>query len=610
MKHIRKRMTALLPVLALLLSLAACGGDSGSKTSESGPGELTAPVYVPQLRSAEAGGYVMGACAVGEDVYLMGMAERHSTETHPKTGETSYLFQNGCALFRGTAAGGQFEPWEHYLPLELLEETVIYALSDGMWPGEGDTLWVATGVTSQTGQQAAFLQQFGQDGTELARIDLGAAVPELCTWDIRSAIVDPEGRLYVCTADQVRVFDGELTPLFTLETGADVDWNDRLILLADGRVGLRSGQGLTPESDTGGTLRTVDCEQKDWGTAYTLPYRAGTVRPGRGGYLFFCDVGDALYGYVTEAGELKKLLSWTDVNVNAESVLSVSAPDSQRLLAVTCEAGTPEIVILTAADPAALPETVTLTYGTMELRREARADIIAFNKKHPECCIKVLDYSKYNTASDQSQGLSKLSTELLAGKIDILDTAGLPVRQYGSSGILEDLLPYLESDPELGRDALVPQVLDAALTPQYQYDANGNLLLDENGQPVEVVGGVYLPDSGLEIPVRAIREDERQQFMELLSAIDTVYDRDENIWTIVKSEAAGTFRMPVAFAGNSLGTFRCGQGRNAGHRDGPEGHRVGGKGAAICSPPLCCCCAAAYFCLCTWPGIPAPSPNR
>lgn len=247
------------------------------------------------------------------------------------------------------------------------------------------------------------------------------------------------------------MFDGELAPLFTLETGADVDWNDRLILLADGRVGLRSGQGLTPESDDGGTLRTVDCEKKDWGTAYTLPYRAGTVRPGRGGYLFFCDVGDALYGYATEAGELKKLLSWTDVNVNAE---------------------------------------------------------------------------------------------LLAGKIDILDTAGLPVRQYGSSGILEDLLPYLESDPDLGRDALVPQVLDAAMTPQYQHDANGNLLLDENGQPVEVVGGVYLPDSGLEIPVRAIREDERQQFMELLSAIDTVYDRDESIWTIVKSEAA------VFFAGD------------------------------------------------------------
>lgn len=106
MKHIRKRLAALLPVLALLLSLAACGGDPGSKTSESGPGELTAPVYVPQFRPAEAGGYVMGACAVGEDVYLMGMAERHSTETDPETGETSYLFQNGCALFRGTAAGG------------------------------------------------------------------------------------------------------------------------------------------------------------------------------------------------------------------------------------------------------------------------------------------------------------------------------------------------------------------------------------------------------------------------------------------------------------------------------------------------------------------------
>lgn len=754
MKHARKRSTALLLALAMLLTLTACGGDPSGETNETGPGELTELVYIPRFHTAESGHYTTGACAVGENVYLMGTVEQLSTETDPDTGETNYLFQNGCALFRGTSAGGKFELWGYYRSLELLDETVTYAFSDGMWPGEDDTLWVSTNVTSQTGQQTPFLQQFGQDGTELARIDLGAAAPDLSTWDIRSAVVDPADRLYICTASQVRVFGPDRNALFTLENGADVDWNDRLILLADGRVGLRSVQGLTPDSDTGGTLRTVDCEKKDWGAAYTLPFRAEKVRPGSGGYLFFCDVGNGLYGYDTASEALKKLLTWTDVNINAESVLSISALDGSRLLAVTAEAGVTETVILTAADPATLPETVTLTYGTMELQREARADIIAFNKKHPECFIKVLDCSEYNTASDQSQGLNKLSTELLVGKIDILDTDGIPVRQYGSSGILEDLLPYLESDPDLGRDALVSQVLDAALldgklyqafnsfsiltaaghpdkvgsrtgwimedlaaametmpedavifggeetgetileklvhmetdafvdweagtcrfdsedfkalltfckaisapreeeetayswvsegrqlllcgelkslgwdfllcetvfggqcsfvgyprhdgacgscfqldgataivassqhkdqawafvresflpqyqtggyfgsafpvnaldfdrmvraamTPQYQYDADGNVLLDENGQPVEMVGSSYLPNSSLEIPIRAIHEDERQQFMELLNAIDTVYDRDENIWNIVRSEAA------VFFAGD------------------------------------------------------------
>ncbi len=505
MKHIRKRTVALLLALTLLLTLAACVDDQGGNGDNRGPDEPAELVYVPQFRPAETGRYISGACAVGDAVYLMATVEQFSTETDPETGETSYLFQNGCALFRGTSAG-QFEPWEHYRSLELLEEPVTYAFSDGMWPGEDGTLWVST-YASATAGQTAFLQQFAQDGTELARIDL-STLPDVQMRGIRSAIVDPEGRLYLCTSDQILVFDGELAPLFTLKTGGPVDWNDRLILLTDGRVGLRSTQGLTPESQTGGTLLTIDCEKEDWGTSYTLPYRTGKVRPGSGGYLFFCEAGNALYGYVTEKGEMKKLLSWTDVNVNAESVLSVSALDGHRLLAVTGEVGTPELVVLTATDPATLPETVTLTYGTMELQREARADIIAFNKKHPDCFIKVLDYSEYNTASDQSQGLNKLSTELLAGKIDILDTAGIPVRQYGNSGILEDLLPYLESDPDIGRDRLVTQVLDAALQDGKLYQAFDSFsILTAAGHPSKVGDGMGWTMEELTAAMETMPED-------------------------------------------------------------------------------------------------------
>lgn len=337
--------------------------------------------------------------------------------------------------------------------------------------------------------------------------------------------MDPEGRLYVCAADQVRVFDGELAPLFTLETGADVDWNDWLILLADGRVGLRSGQGLTPESDDGGTLRTVDCEKKDWGTAYTLPYRAGTVRPGRGGYLFFCDVGDALYGYATEAGELKKLLSWTDVNVNAELVLSVSAPDSQRLLAVTCEEGTPEVVILTATDPAALPEDAVI-FGAGETGESLLEKLVAMET---------------DAFVDWEAGACRFDSEDFKALLEFcrtLPTTREEDSEYGLAMEGRQLLLCGELK-SLDWDFLLYGTVFGGRCSFVGYPRHDGAC----GSCFQL-GGVYLPDSGLEISVRAIREDERQQFMELLSAIDTVYDRDESIWTIIKSEAA------VFFAGD------------------------------------------------------------
>ena len=44
---------------------------------------------------------------------------------------------------------------------------------------------------------------------------------------------------------------------------------------------------------------------------------------------------------------------------------------------------------------------------------------------------------------------------------DILDTRELPLRQYGARGVLEDLWPFIDNDPDLGRDALMVRPLEA-----------------------------------------------------------------------------------------------------------------------------------------------------
>ena len=68
----------------------------------------------------------------------------------------------------------------------------------------------------------------------------------------------------------------------------------------------------------------------------------------------------------------------------------------------------------------------------------------------------VKDYSEYNTASDSNAGLQKLNTEIVAGMVpDILCTDGIPLKQYAAKGVLEDLWPFIDNDPELGRDKLM-----------------------------------------------------------------------------------------------------------------------------------------------------------
>ncbi len=121
-----------------------------------------------------------------------------------------------------------------------------------------------------------------------------------------------------------------------------------------------------------------------------------------------------------------------------------------------------EVVTLTKADPATIPEKEILTFACMWLDYDVRARIIDFNKTSEQYRIKVVDYSSFNTPEDYTAGQTKLTTEIISGQVpDILATGNLPLNRYIARGLIEDLRPYIESDPELGTDALVPGALKA-----------------------------------------------------------------------------------------------------------------------------------------------------
>ena len=121
------------------------------------------------------------------------------------------------------------------------------------------------------------------------------------------------------------------------------------------------------------------------------------------------------------------------------------------------------LAILTATPREQLPEKTTLTYATMSLGQDERNRIIRFNKSSTTHRIEVTDYSEYRTAEDYMAGVTKLNTEILAGKVpDIISVQNLPLRQYGAKGILEDLWTYIDNDPDISREKLMERVFDAA----------------------------------------------------------------------------------------------------------------------------------------------------
>lgn len=109
----------------------------------------------------------------------------------------------------------------------------------------------------------------------------------------------------------------------------------------------------------------------------------------------------------------------------------------------------------------------TLVYANLSPSGPDREAIDEFNKTHTDVQIEVRDYCDENGEPNRT----RLLAEVLSGNgPDIIDMgtgpdAGstlLPYRQMAQKGYLEDLWPYIESDPELGREAVVEAPLKAA----------------------------------------------------------------------------------------------------------------------------------------------------
>ena len=120
--------------------------------------------------------------------------------------------------------------------------------------------------------------------------------------------------------------------------------------------------------------------------------------------------------------------------------------------------------------------------------RSVRRDVIdRFNRSHDDVQIVVKDYSL--TATDD-QGPDRLLVEMSAGQVpDIIDLGGsLPFHQMVKKGYLEDLWPYIENDPELGREGVLENPLKLSEVDGGLYMLFGAVEIETLIGSAEVVG--------------------------------------------------------------------------------------------------------------------------
>jgi len=327
---------------------------------------------------------------------------------------------------------------------------------------DSDNLTSISNVTSFG--NFAKVRKFDKTGSELLKIDVSHIVPYgmASMGDIN---FDNEGNIYLAVGNNVYILTPDGGELFNLNTQGSLN---ELIMMPDGSIALLGIVG----NSVG--IRLIDVRNQSWGATISLPpIEISSIFQGDDKFfVLFTDGITGLFGVDSETYEIVQILNWIDSDILGFSVKDLNVlPSGQIMVATQRQASPPgraeveivnELIMLTKTATEDLPERDLLNLATFRFSAEIQHAVLEFNRISTTHRIHVTDYSVFNTIDDNTAGIIRLYTEIMADRLpDILDLTNLPFDLYVSRGLLVDLNPLIDADPMLDRSDFFDNVLRA-----------------------------------------------------------------------------------------------------------------------------------------------------
>jgi len=302
------------------------------------------------------------------------------------------------------------------------------------------------------------LRKLNHNGAGLVSLDVRALTGNE-DFSPRSLCSDNTGNVYINGADSVYVLDSDGNLLFEINPVNDIE---RLVKMSDGSVAAfeRGTHERNP------VLREIKTDEKGWGAVFQLPSYAGNIYSGTGDHRVIFSDFTSLYGLEKTSGESVRILNWIDSGISIDGMFNIFVLSDDHILYSRRNINTStgmrnvEIIDLTRVPYDGSQIKTVLTLATFGWNHFLQRAVLEFNKTNEKYHIQIVDYDDFSVTGDSWAGLTRLLTEIIAGRVpDIIDTNHLPVHQFVSKGLLEDLYPYIDSDPGSSRSALVESVM-------------------------------------------------------------------------------------------------------------------------------------------------------
>ncbi|MDR2590378.1 MAG: hypothetical protein LBC71_05270 [Oscillospiraceae bacterium] len=303
------------------------------------------------------------------------------------------------------------------------------------------------------------VRKLDNNGAEISSIDISQISTYRDFHNITAFAVDGNGLFYIGSGSSVYIFANNGNLLFSVDVGQV----ERLVNTPDGKVAHLGWVGPVR------ALSIIDVQTRELGETINLSGNANKAFSGNEEFSFIFTNSEGLYVIDTETGDIIQILSWMDSNLLHEGLDNITLLSDGRILATNRnrnrEGSDYEIIILSRVPNIERPDITVLTLATFNFQHDMWNAVVEFNNTSTTHRIEVTDYSGSNPGEitfgdDYWAGLMRLSTEIITGNApDIIDVSRLPVNQYIARGLLLDLYPLIDSDPDLNRTDFLPSIL-------------------------------------------------------------------------------------------------------------------------------------------------------
>ena len=270
------------------------------------------------------------------------------------------------------------------------------------------------------------------------------------------------------------------------QTGSVAD-SFRMSSTPEYMVGLANGEIAICCYERGELIGLLDLEEKGLKDTVQLGDFVNGMTGGDEDYPVIYSAGDSVYGLNFETGEPVKLFNWIDCDVAREGDESFCMLQDGRIVTTSTQETVNgienDLIVLSKNAAGEVSQKKVLRLAVMNLYPFTSKMVSRFNRSNPDYRIEVTDYAQFNNYSsanedERNAGINRLQTEIIAGDMpDILDISLLSADRLGSKGLVEDLYPYMDADPELNRSDLLEHVIQA---------------FEENGKLYQTVGNFYI----------------------------------------------------------------------------------------------------------------------